>query len=102
MSLFLTDHKLKARTRQATLTTTVQRIVGYSKRRVQIIIINTSSQAAIIGRDSDLTSATGLSIEQNAALTWNKFFLDDCTHEFYGVTAATTADVRIEETFDMI
>jgi len=101
MSLFLTDHKLKARNHNFTLTTTLQPILSFSRRRVQVYVINTSATTAYICRERTGSAATGVPIIQNAAMTWSLLFLDDCIHEFYGLTAADTANIRVEETLDM-
>jgi len=100
LSIFFLDPKPKAHDDTVTIGTTLTQIVGHSKRRLSVIIVNTTNQTLTLTRNPAGIAGKGLFAEQGEGYEWNKYRGDDVTNPIFGIVAANTATVCFEEELD--
>lgn len=72
-------------------------IVPSNAYRLNLILRNNSSTVCYIGQDSNVTTATGMQINQNDALNDDGSGRRGYLGEIWGITATGSADIRYWE-----
>lgn len=80
-----------------TVTNSATLIISANSRRKRIYIVNNSDSVTIyLGSSASVTSSNGLPLYPNQAIH-NEFISEGYAGDIYGITSASTADVRYWE-----
>lgn len=100
MSIFFLSPKPKGHDDTVTVGTTLTQVVGYTKRRIAVAIINVTDNTVTFTRNPAGNAAHGLQAEQYAGYEWNKYRGDDVTNPIFAICATGSVTVCFEEELD--
>lgn len=100
MSLWLLEHHPRGKNSQFTVTTTIRKVVDRAPFRHMVYFYNVGDSTVEILRTPIGVYGGGIPIAKGTDRLWTAWFGDDTESEFFAITGAATADLRIEEALE--